>query len=113
MNEENIEYYRVVWLDSSLIDNKNTKNLEEKLRSSINSIKIFLDENQFLNSIESITKNDKIILIINSKLAKDILSRIHQIEQIKFIYFFALNIKKHQELTKLFYKVKFYNSKYT
>ncbi|CAF1306039.1 unnamed protein product [Rotaria magnacalcarata] len=106
MEEENIESYSLIWFDSSSNNNDYKKKFEEKLRSSINFIKIFIDENEFLNYIEAISNDEKLILIINSKSAQHIISRIHQLEQILSIYFFSLNIRKHQIWTKLFYKIK-------
>ncbi|CAM4916612.1 unnamed protein product [Rotaria socialis] len=106
MEEENIESYSLIWFDSSSNNNDYKKKFEEKLRSSINFIKIFIDENEFLNYIEAISNDEKLVLIINSKSAQHIISRMHQLEQILSIYVFSLNIRKHQIWTKLFYKIK-------
>lgn len=105
ISEENFETYFLIWLDNTKKTGLSTKHIEE-LRSSIHYLRTFSDEIECENYIQSLSSDDRIILIVNAQLGKDFIPRIHHISQVTCIYVFCLNKSKHQTWANEYKKVK-------
>jgi hypothetical protein len=101
---QNLEIYHLIWLDTPLNDSE-TIDAQKQLRTSINSLVTFEDDQQCLEYIQSVEKDDRIILIVNRRFGQIILPKIVQFRQIISIYVFTKDKKANQQWTKSFNKV--------
>lgn len=100
MNEiENLETFYLIYLGNSL-----TNEIQEQLRIIINYLVIFEVEEQCLKYIHSLSKNDRIILIIsNEKLNEEFV----HLRKIISIYIYSNEKKFDVQSTKNFKKVNY------
>ena len=105
MDDENLETYFVLWLDGTVDSSEEKLNIQRKLRSSINFLQTFTNENQCEDFIRSTKPFDRIILIISGQLGKDLVHHIHHLVQISLIYIFTPEKKKYQSWANQYLKV--------
>jgi hypothetical protein len=108
MEEDNLETYSLVWLDASVDSSEQKLTIQHKLRSSINYLKTFNNENQCENYILSTSDDDRILLIISGQLGKGLVSHIHHLRQISIIYVYCVDRKKHESWSIQYSKVNIY-----
>ncbi len=63
--DENLETYCLIWLDASVNSSHDSIQAQEQLRSSINHLLTFEDDQQCLLYIHSVPKDTRIVLIVN------------------------------------------------
>ncbi len=100
-NDLNLETYSAIWLNLS----SHTSEETSKLWISINHLKIFEDCNQCKDYIRSISSENRLILIVDDRFARQIVRRIEQLRQVSSIYFHSLNKNTNQQWTEQFLKV--------
>ena len=83
---ENLETFTLLWLNQPQIDAKDRLQLEDKLRAVINYLLIFEDEPSCLEYIQSRSKSDRLILLIESQFAQQLIPRIAHLRHISGIY---------------------------
>lgn len=85
---ENLEIFSLIWLDLS--DNEIHKNFDfqQQLRTIINYLKLFEHIDDCEQYVQSLSKDDRIVMLVHEKLAKEILERIHELRQIVSIYIY-------------------------
>jgi len=108
MEEDNLETYSLVWLDASVDSSEQKLNIQRRLRSSINYLKTFNNENQCEHYLLSTSNDDRILLIISGQLGKDLVSRIHHLRQISSIYVYCIDRRKHESWSIQYSKVNKY-----
>jgi len=88
---ENLEIFSLIWLD--LAENEIHKNIDvqQQLRTIINYLKLFEHIDDCEQYVQSLSKDERIVLLIHEKLAKDILERVHELRQIISIYIYNTN----------------------
>jgi hypothetical protein len=64
---ENLETYCLIWLDTSVNELPENIRAQKELRKSINHLITFENDQQCLEYIESLSKDDRIILIVNGR----------------------------------------------
>jgi len=101
----NLETYSLIWLDSSLGNSQEIIQVQQHLRTAINYLKLFKQSDECLEYIQSIPKDDRIILIVSGRLGQEIVPRIHQLRQISSIYVYCMNKKKNEQWVQPFNKV--------
>lgn len=105
MVDENIETYVLIWLDETVDTSEEKLNIQRKLRSSIHFLKTFSNENQCEEFIRSTNDFDRILLIINGFLGKDLVHHIHHLSQLSFIYLFSSDVHKYRSWANQYNKV--------
>ncbi|CAF2639113.1 unnamed protein product [Rotaria sp. Silwood2] len=103
---ENLEQYCLIWLDATVNSSEDNIKAQKQLRKSINNLLTFEDDKQCLQHIHSISKNDRIILIVSGRLSRVIVPKIAQLEQIISIYVYCQDKKANEQWAKQFSKVK-------
>ena len=110
--EKPFDEFVVVWLKEGEINS----NTEFELRQLINYIRIYNDEQRCLKYIRSNPK-EKIFLILSDLIAEKFISKIHDLDQIQFIYVFCeyflryntlnslVKVEKHKQWTKNYSKI--------
>ena len=85
------ELYSLIWLDQSSHNNEDTIKVQQKLRRSINYIKKFDNNNECEEYIRSASLYNRFVLIITDELARQIVPRIEQLQQVYSIYIHCLD----------------------
>jgi hypothetical protein len=101
---ENLESFHLIWLSNSI----NTE-IQQQLRTIINYLLTFEDKQQCLQYIHSLSKDDRIIFIVNGKFSQQFIPQIVHLRQIISIYIYCHDKKPHEHWTKNFKKVKYAN----
>ncbi|CAF2202747.1 unnamed protein product [Rotaria magnacalcarata] len=104
-NDDHLEIFSIIWLDTNVHQNKN-QHTKQKLRSIINHVKIFQDREECKQYIEQRSKDDRIVLIVNSHLGQQLVSSIHKLPQVLAIYVSSTNKKNDEPWTHQFFKVR-------
>ncbi|CAF0913483.1 unnamed protein product [Adineta ricciae] len=92
-NTENLETFYLISF-RNLIDSE----LYEQLQTIINYVVLFDDEEQCLQYIQSLTKDDRIFVIIKDNSSSQFVSQLVTLRQIVFIYIYTK--KSSEQLTK-------------
>ena len=102
---KNLETYSILWLDPSIGDLKDFADVQQKLRTSINYIKIFKTTDECEQYFRFVPEQDRIIFIVNNQLGQTFIPRIHNLRQIFSIYIYCSDQKRGGQWTKEFPKV--------
>ena len=86
---ENLEIFSLIWLDLPTNNIHENLDIQQQLRAIINYLKLFEDIDDCEQYIQSLSKDDRIVILIHEKLATEILSRIHELRQIISIYIYS------------------------
>ncbi len=103
--DENLETYCLIWLDASVDESQENIQAQKQLRTSINHLLTFEDDQECLQYIDSIPKDDRIILIVSGRLGQIIVPKIVKYRQIASVYVYCMNKKANEEWAKQFNKV--------
>lgn len=97
----NYETYSLIWLDSQ----RNADDVHEKLRSSINYLRTFDRINECETYIQSISSEDRIVLIVSDHFAQQLIPNIHCFRKVSSIYILCKNKQFDQQWSKQYRKV--------
>ncbi len=103
--EENLETFSLIWLDASVNNSKENIDAQQQLRTSIHFLKTFDDGDKCEEYIRSVSKDDRIVLIISGHFGHIIVPRIHSLRQISSIYVYCKDKKIHEAWANQFKKV--------
>jgi hypothetical protein len=106
--DENVETYCLIWLDASVNNSQENVQAQKQLRASINHLITFEDDQRCLCYIESVPKDDRIVLIVSGKLGQIIVPKIIQFRQITSIYVYCINRKENEKWAQHYTKVFFH-----
>ncbi len=88
---------------------KENLDAQQRIRSTINYVKTFDKSSKCELHIQSIPEGDRVVLIVSGMLSQEFVPRIHQIQQLSFIYVFCFDTKTHTEGAMKFQKVESYS----
>jgi hypothetical protein len=108
---ESLEIFCLIWLDLSRNNIHENLDIQLQLRSIINYLKLFEDIDDCEQYIRSLSKDDRIILLVNEKLASEIISRIHELRQIISIYIYSNDTQEDHQWINQYKKVSLYQKK--
>jgi len=97
---ENLEIFYLIWFGNSI-----NIEIQQQLRTIINYLIIFEDEQQCLQYIHSLSKDDRVILIVNGKFSQKFVPQIVHLQQITSIYILSKDKKPIEQWAKNFKKV--------
>ena len=102
----NLETFSLFWLDASV--NTSTENLQAqaKLRSVINHLQTFDNVAKCEQEIHSLTKDDRLVLIVSGGYGREIVPRISHLQQVSSIYVYCRDKQRNKEWSQPFDKVK-------
>ena len=104
--DRNLETYCLIWVDTAVNNSKNL-DAQQQLRTSINRLLTFQEDQQCLQHIYSLPKDDRIVLIVSGRLGRIIVPQIVQFRQIISIYVYCMDKKANQQWAEHFSKVCF------
>ncbi|CAF1256498.1 unnamed protein product [Adineta ricciae] len=102
-NDQRLELFSLVWLDSNPHETRQT---EQKLRSIINRLKRFRQVDQCRQYIEEMNSKERVVLIVSGRLGKELVPSIHHHRQIISIYVFCMDKESNRQWAAKFSKVK-------
>ena len=94
---QNFETYCLIWLDASANDSTENVEAQKQIRTSINHLLTFEDDQQCLKYIKKTSKDDRIVLIVSGRLGQIIVPKIVQYRQITSIYIYCMNKQLNQQ----------------
>jgi hypothetical protein len=104
-DNNNAENFVLIWLDPSVNSDENS-NAQKKLANIHTNFKKFTSVADAEKSIRQFAVTNRVILIVSGGFGKEIVPRIHQLEQVLMIYVFCVKRETHIEWAKEFDKVK-------
>jgi hypothetical protein len=104
--ENHQETICLTWLDSNL-NNGDNRGVEQRLRSIFNYFNKFNDIQQCQTYIEQQSKTDRLVLIVSGQLGRQIVPRIHQLQQVLSIYVYCANKEANQIWVRDHVKVRY------
>ena len=102
---DNLETFRLIWLDSSVNRSEENLHAQWRLRTIINYLKTFEDEQTCLEYIRSVPKDDRIILIVSGRLGRIFVPKIAHLRQIDSIYIYCKNKAFNEYWAQYYYQV--------
>ncbi|CAF3678604.1 unnamed protein product [Rotaria socialis] len=100
----NLESFTCLWLDRSVNSTEDNIQTQKELREVINYLRTFDDLNQCEQYIRQITK-EKVVLIVSGSLSREIVPRIHDLQQLSACYVFCLDLAPNEYWDKKYSKV--------
>jgi len=95
----------LIWLDANVNSNKENKQAQGELCSIIRHFKTFENLNQCQEFIRSVRPHNRIVLIVSGQFGREIVPKIHQLEQLSAIYVYCMNKEANEQWAKDFLKV--------
>ena len=103
-NDDNLELFSFIWFDTKVHIEENQSTIAE-LRSIINHTKLFHNGEECKHYIERRSKHDRIVLITNSQLARQVVPSIHEFRQVSGIFVRSTDKKTDEQWARNFTKV--------
>lgn len=105
LSEQNLETFSLLWLDEQVDTSADNRHAQQQLRTIINHLKTFNQENPCEDYISSISNEDRIVLIVSGRLGRTIVPRIHHLPQIISIYVYCMDKQANEQWSNDFNKV--------
>ncbi|CAM4847762.1 unnamed protein product [Rotaria magnacalcarata] len=104
--DNNANVYPLIWLDNTVNRSQQHINDQKLIRSTIDHLKTFENANKCELYIRSISNDERVIMIVSDRLARDIIPRIHALRQVSSIYIYCLDKSINEQWIKQYKKVK-------
>lgn len=106
-NQDNLETFSVVWLDSSIHNSDDNLQTLQRLRTIINHVVTFEDSAHCEEHIRLTSRADRIVIIVSGHSGRQLVPRIHALPQVWSIYVYCMDRKINEKWTKNYAKVIF------
>lgn len=93
----NLEDFTVIWVDCSIDKSDDCLDTLKHFRTVVNYIKTFDNIDDCMNYIIECA-TEKLFLITSGQFSLEIISKVHSLSQIEYIYVFCFNEQKYQQL---------------
>jgi len=103
--DQYLERFSLIWFDYNPQD---TPDIEQELKSIINHFKTFQDLQECQEYIQQTTSTDRLVLIVNSQFERQLISSIHQLQQVISIYIYPTDIEATEQHFSTYSKVIFF-----
>ncbi|CAF0824451.1 unnamed protein product [Rotaria sordida] len=103
---ENFEIFGLIWLDLSTNNVHDNIDIQQQIRSIINNLKIFHNIDTCEQYIRSLSKDDRIVFLVNEKHAFQIIPRICELRQIISIYIHSTENNQNYKSIDQYKKIK-------
>ena len=105
LDYSNLETYSILWLDPLVTESKEYLEAQQRLRTSINYLKVFKTTEECEQYLPLVPAQDRIIFLVNNHLGQDVVPRFHPLRQIFAIYIYHDEQKRNGQWTKEYPKV--------
>lgn len=100
--------YSILWLDPSANTAEDNRHAQKQVRSIISHLETFEDEVEFQKYLRSVPNHQRLIIIVNGRLGKEVVPRIHHMPQISSIYVYCMDKQRNEQWAKNYSKVPIY-----
>jgi len=101
-NKENII---VIWLDANLDrDRDKTAEIEDLLKQKNDYVRLCTDQETCIRCI-NLVKDEKIVLLISGSCSDDVLSKVHNVQQLDSVFIFCMKSERYIALTSKYNKI--------
>ena len=104
-NNTKVQNTSLAWLDDSPTMSQDMTVAAEQLRSINSNFQFLKSKRDWDDYLQSQTADATITLIINGKLAKQIVGEIHELTKISSIYIYCMDKATHEEWSRSYAKV--------
>lgn len=104
LSGNNAPTFVLMWLDPC-VDNDENANAQKKLATIYTTFKKFKSVNHCEDAVKQLSETSRAILIVSGEFGKDLVPRIHELQQVLTIYVFCLKQEKHIEWARQYDKV--------
>jgi tetratricopeptide (TPR) repeat protein len=106
INMQMVQNVLLIWLDTNIDDNSiDCRNTIAQLRCIVNSINTFTNADQCVDFLTNID-DENVCMIISGALCRNLVPLIHDIVQLRSIFFFCENKTVHEQWAKSWSKIK-------
>jgi hypothetical protein len=105
-SDDVVETISLVWLDASINQSEENVETQNNLREIIHPLKLLEDCDKCEQYIRSKPTTDRVILIVSGQLGREIVPRIHSLQQLSSIYIYCHNRTANEQWTQSYQKVK-------
>lgn len=104
-NNTDLEVFTLIWLDATVndVDNETT---QTDLRKLSDQFKSFDNRDECELYLQSLSNDERVVLIVSGRLGREVVPHIHQIEQIYFIYVYCFDKIENEKWAKNYSKIK-------
>ncbi|CAF3690428.1 unnamed protein product [Rotaria sp. Silwood1] len=102
---KNLETFYLLWLDASVNATEENIQAQQCLRTSINCLETFENDEQCECYIQSLSSQDRVVFIVSGRLGKVIVPRLHSLRQLSSIYVYCMDKKTNEQWANKFAKV--------
>jgi hypothetical protein len=106
--DNNLETFSLVWLDATVNESKENREVQQQLRKSINRLKTFNNADECEQYIRSMSEQDRVVIIVSGRLGQEVVPRIHHLRQVCRIYVYCMDRARNERWAKQFSKVRIY-----
>lgn len=107
-DKTNLETYTLIWLDQDVNDARENIQAQARFREAINQMKLFQKADECSKYIHSLSKDDRVIMIVSGRSGQEVAPTVHQLPQVCAIYVYCMNKGKYEQWAKDFPKVDLY-----
>jgi len=104
LDDIDLEIFTLIWLDGSIDDFENEKT-QTDLRKLTDRFQPFDNCDKCESFIQSVSIDERIVLIVSGRLGRDIVPRIHSIEQICLIYVYCFDRESNRQWAQDYSKI--------
>jgi tetratricopeptide (TPR) repeat protein len=105
LNDTDLEKFTLIWLDAAINESEN-RTTQNNLRKLSDQFKPFDNSNECQLHIQSLSIDERVVLIVSGRLGREIVPNIHEIEQIYLIYVYCYNKEANERWAKDYSKIK-------
>jgi hypothetical protein len=104
-HNQNLETYCLIWLDTSVNNSQENIQAQNVLRTTINQLLTFDDDQRFFQHIDTLSDDDRIVLIVSGRLGQTIVPQVCPLRQIVSIYIYCRDKEANKQWSQNFFKV--------
>ncbi len=93
-NVRDLELFRLIWLDNNSEGNRSA---EEKMRNIVTDFVKFEDVTLCQQYIQQIPADNRLVLMVSSRLGKKLIPFIHKLQQVSLICVYYVNNKTNDQ----------------
>jgi hypothetical protein len=111
-SDNNLETFSLLWLDASVNMTDDNLHARDELQSIFNQLKTFENPTECEQYIRSMLVEDRIVLIVSGQLGREIVPRIHSLEQLLSVYVYCYDQNANEQWSSQYKKVTKKNNLY-
>lgn len=101
----NLETNCLIWLDNSVNKSEENISIQQIFRGLINQLWTFDNVEQCLQCINSLSDNDRIVMIVNGRLGRVAVPNVSSLRKVISIYVYCMDREMNQQWARQYPKV--------